>query len=156
MHIRRACKDDLKRVRELLLQVNNVHAQGRPDIFIKDGIKYTDEELLSIFENDNTPVYVFTDDEDFLCGYGFCIYEEVKNSTNMHDMKTCYIDDICIDENKRKHGIGESIYKHILKCAKEDGCDRITLNVWACNEGAFKFYEKMGLVPLKTMLEQKL
>jgi len=156
MLIRRAQIKDIDRVRELLFQVNNVHANGRPDIFIKDGIKYTNEELAAIFKDDKTPVYVYLNDEDFVCGYGFCIYEEVKGSTNMHDMKTCYIDDICIDENMRKQGIGERIYKHIVECAKKDGCNRITLNVWACNPGAVKFYQKMGLVPLKTMMEQKI
>lgn len=156
MLIRRAQKKDIERVKELLFQVNNVHAEGRPDLFKKGGIKYTDEELISIFGNDESPVYVYLDDEDYLCGYGFCVYEQVKDSSNMQDMKTCYIDDICIDADKRKQGIGEKIYRHILKCAKEDGCNRVTLNVWACNPGAVKFYEKMGLVPLKTMMEQKL
>lgn len=154
--IRRAEEKDLGRIIDLLFQVQGVHAEGRPDLFRKYGIKYSEGQVLRIISDDDRPVYVYVDEKDIVQGYGFCIYQYVYFNTSMCDNKTCYIDDICIDENMRKKGVGEAIYKHIVECAKKDGCDRITLNVWECNPGARKFYEKMGLVPLKTMMEQKL
>ena len=38
--------------------------------------------------------------------------------------------------------------------AREIGCYNVTLNVWTCNPGAQRFYEAMGMTPLKTCLEQ--
>ena len=154
--IRRALEMDMERIKNLLHQVQNVHADGRPDIFYHGGIKYTDEELKSILRDDHCPVYVFLDEENVVQGYAFCIYEEVKGSSNCCDMKTCYIDDICVDENCRHMQVGQRLYQHVVDTAKEAGCDRITLNVWECNPTAKKFYEKMGLVPLKTTMEYKL
>ena len=46
MNIRLAQDKDLEDIKCLLLQVNNVHADGRPDIFIKDCMKYKDKEIL--------------------------------------------------------------------------------------------------------------
>lgn len=61
-----------------------------------------------------------------------------------------------VDENARGSRVGKSIYHYVVDFAKENGFDNITLNVWAFNEGAYKFYEKCGMSPLKIMMKQKL
>ena len=65
-----------------------------------------------------------------------------------------YIDDICVDENARGKGAGKALYEHILAFARERGAYNVTLNVWSCNPGAAAFYEKLGLTPYKTGMEQ--
>ncbi|MCQ2546116.1 MAG: GNAT family N-acetyltransferase [Clostridia bacterium] len=154
--IRRAEKKDLARVNALLEQVLTVHAEGRPDIFIPGTKKYTDEELLSIFADEQSPVFVFADEEDVTRGYAFCAFEEIRNSNNMRDMKTLYIDDICVDENCRGQHIATRLYEYVKEYAKATGCDRITLNVWEVNPTARAFYDAMGMKPLKTVMEEKL
>lgn len=151
--IRRAEAKDLNRVNDLLHQVLTVHADGRPDIFIHGTKKYTDEELLELFKDDSKPIFVHTDDSGYVNGYAFCVFEEVKNVTNMYDMKTLYIDDVCVDEVCRGQHIATKLYEYVEKFAKENGCYRITLNVWEINPGARKFYEAMGMKPLKTTME---
>ena len=69
------------------------------------------------------------------------------------DVKTLYIDDLCVDEEKRGMHIGKQLYHHVLSFAKESNCYNVTLNVWSCNESAMKFYEKCGLVPQKVGME---
>lgn len=153
--IRRAEIRDTERVHELLSQVLTVHANGRPDIFIPGTRKYTDDELAEIFADDSTPVFVLTDEDDITLGYAFCIFEEIKDSNNMRDMKTLYIDDICVDENHRGKHIATQLYEYVKVFAKDAGCDRITLNVWEVNPVAKAFYESMGMKPLKTVMEEK-
>lgn len=41
IQIDRAAKQDIPRIKELLLQVNNVHAAARPDLFRTGGKKYS-------------------------------------------------------------------------------------------------------------------
>ena len=69
------------------------------------------------------------------------------------DIKTLYIDDLCVDENLRGRNIGKELYNAAVEFAKENGCYNLTLNVWSCNESAMKFYESCGLVPQKTSME---
>ena len=57
-----------------------------------------------------------------------------------------------LEECRGKH-IGTAIYQEILRYAKYRGCYNVTLNVWSCNEGAMKFYEKLGLKPQKIGME---
>lgn len=151
--IRKVQNKDLKGVNKLLHQVLEVHAKGRPDIFKSGTKKYNDDELLVIFNDPKTPIFVAIDDNE-LVGYCFCVYQETKESENMHAMKTLYIDDLCVDENCRGKHIGTKLYNYVIEYAKKNDFYNVTLNVWALNESAMKFYQKLGLVPLKTTMEK--
>lgn len=156
MLIRRAGQKDIDRINELLYQVHKVHSDGRPDIFTPGMKKYTSEELIEILKDDMRPVYVAVDEKDYVMGYAFCIYEEVKNCGGLADMKSLYIDDLCVDECYRGKSIGTALYEHVVEEAKKSECYRITLNVWCLNESAMGFYKKCGLQPLKIVMEQVL
>lgn len=139
----------------LLSQVLMVHAEGRPDLFRAGTRKYTDEELLSIFSDDTHPVFVAVDGGRVL-GHAFCEVQDFRGSNNMQPYLSIYIDDICVDEKSRGQHVGTALYQHVLTYARELGCYNVTLNVWTCNPGAQRFYEAMGMTPLKTCLEQVL
>ena len=111
--IRRARVSDIERLDHILFQVQDVHANGRPDIFIKGAKKYNDEQLTAIINDDQRPIFVYTDDNDMVLGYAFCIYEYVENNS-MHKMKTLYIDDLCVDENYRRRHIATDLYHYVL------------------------------------------
>lgn len=151
--IRRACERDIPRIMELLVQVNMVHHNGRPDLFKGPATKYTADELRAILKNDSTPVFVSTDGNDEVEGYAFCIQQQHVGSQLMTDVRTLYIDDLCVDERLRGQHIGKVLYVHVLAYAKAQGCYNVTLNVWTCNPSAMRFYEGCGLIPQKIGME---
>ena len=153
MKVRKASEKDIPKILDLLRQVDLVHHNGRPDIF-KVGTKYNAEEIKEIYNNEKAPILVCVDDSDLVLGYCFCIYKEVKNNSVLQDIKTLYIDDLCVDEKHRGRGIGTILYNAVLSEAKKAGCYHLTLNVWHLNQSAVKFYEKMGMKPLKTTMEK--
>lgn len=154
MDIRRAKEKDMDRINELLRQVCLVHHNGRPDLFKGDGSrKYTDDQLLEIIHDDRRPVFVAVDEAGCVLGYAFCIFQQHKNDNILTDIKTLYIDDLCVDEHIRGRHIGRALYESVLAFAKEEGCYNVTLNVWSCNEAAVKFYENCGLKPQKVGME---
>ncbi len=150
--VRRAGKDDVPAIMELLKQVNRVHYDGRPDLF-KLTTKYTEDELLAIVDDDQTPVFVGVDSDGRVLGHGFCVLQRPENTRLLNDILTLYIDDICVDEAARGQHVGKMIYEAIVAYARECGCYNVTLNVWGCNPGAIKFYENLGLVPYKIGME---
>lgn len=151
--IRKAEIKDIPRINQLLAQVDLVHHNGRPDIF-KIGNKYSDEELIEIINDEKKPILVYVDENDVVLGYCFCIYQQYVNNSIMTDIKTLYVDDLCVDENERGKHIGKQLYDSAVALAKNTGCYNLTLNVWSCNASAMKFYEKMGLVPQKVGMEK--
>ena len=154
MEIRRAEEADMPRIEELLRQVNLVHHKGRPDLFKYGARKYTDEELRVLIHDDSRPIFVALDGAGTVQGYAFCIFQQYVNHNIMTDIKTLYIDDLCVDEAVRGQHVGKRLYEFVLQYAKEIGCYNVTLNVWYCNESARKFYEACGLQPQKIGMEQ--
>ena len=151
MMIRRASKEDIQRIIELLHQVNMVHHVLRPDLFKPHTTKYNEQELESMLSDDTKPIFVFID-EDVL-GYAFCQITEVRGNQLLEDIKTLYIDDICVDEQARGRHVGKALYEYVRNYAKAIGCNNITLNVWEGNEPAWRFYKNMGMQVQKTTME---
>ncbi|MBR1772467.1 MAG: GNAT family N-acetyltransferase [Eubacterium sp.] len=152
MMVRRAIKSDIPRILELLVQVDMVHHNGRPDIFKGPTTKYTSAELEGILQDDKTPVFVCVEN-DKVVGHMFCIFKQEVNDSVLTDIKTLYIDDICVDEEARGLGVGKELFEYIKAYAKSEGFYNITLNVWSCNPGAMKFYEAMGMQAQKVGME---
>ena len=150
--IRKATTNDIPRILELLSQVNDVHAEGRPDYFIKGKRKYEENELRKILDDDTSPIFVCEEECD-VKGYAFCIIQDFSHCDNLHPDKSLYIDDICVDEKYRRQGIGKKLYKHVVQYAKEERCFNISLNVWDKNPEAKAFYESMGMTVQKVCME---
>lgn len=154
MQIRKAIEKDIDNLHALLTTVQQLHADGRPDIFIGGATKYTKGEIGEILACETTPVYVLVDDKDCAVGYAFCSINVQKKTNNLKEVKSFYIDDLCIDSSLRGKGYGTKLYEYVKGEAKKEGCYHLTLNVWHLNESAEKFYLKLGMRPLKTAMEE--
>ena len=151
--IRRAEEKDIPRMLDLLVQVCMVHHNGRPDLFNGPATKYSETELKALLQDPQRPIFAAVDENDVMQGYAFCIYEQIVGDQVRTDIRTLYIDDICVDEKARGQRIGKSLYEHVLAYARENGFYNVTLNVWACNTEAMKFYEACGMHPQKVGME---
>ena len=150
--VRLANETDIPRLEDLLYQVHGLHAEGRPDIFIPGCKKYTADQLREILADPvSTPVFVAVAD-GVLVGYCFCI-RQVQTAASMQKITTLYIDDLCVDAAMRGKGFGKVLYDHAVEYARMNGYYNLTLNVWACNPSAMRFYEKCGLSVQKVGME---
>lgn len=155
MKIRLAQEKDIDDIEKLLIQICTVHSKQRPDLFKSGGQKYNKSQIKEIISDKTKPVIVAYDEGDKrVIGYAMCIIKTVKNDTALCDMKSLYLDDLCVDESYRGKGVGKKIYEYLIEYAKKESCYNITLNVWEGNEGAKNFYNKCGLTLQKTTLEK--
>lgn len=77
--VRRAKVEDIPSILDLLVQVDMVHHNGRPDLFKGPTTKYNADELKIIIGDDSTPVFVCVDDDaddDKVLGHMFCIFKQ--------------------------------------------------------------------------------
>ena len=153
MNIRRAENKDIPTLMELLRQVHGVHYNIRPDVFKPTTTKYTPLELDKILNDPARPVLVATDENDSVLGYAFCVFKQALNDLLLTDIKSLYIDDLCVDENCRGKHVGSALYDAVLMLAKDSGCYNVTLNVWQGNDLAMEFYKAKGLKPQKIFME---
>ena len=155
MEIRLANKTDIPGMIHLLKQVGQVHHDIRPDLFRGGAQKYDEAALEALLQDASRPIFVGIEEGNML-GYCFCMIEEVQNNPVLCDVKSLYIDDLCVDETCRGQHVGSKLYDYVCRYAKKIGCRSITLNVWCGNESAMIFYEKQGMKPRNIHMEMKL
>ena len=119
MEIRRAKKEDIARLSDLLSQVLEIHAKLRPDLFMSGTTKYGKEQLEDMINDDGKPIYVAVIN-DYVVGYAMC---QIRVPTsNMYPIKVFHLDDLCVDEKYRKQGIGKALYQKVVETAKDNNC----------------------------------
>ena len=151
MQIRLAAQGDIPGLLGLLQQVGRVHHDIRPDLFRSDACKYDEKALHALLQDGQRPIFVA--EEDGILGYAFCILQRTEKDSVLADKRTVYIDDLCVDNTCRGQGVGKALYQTVLDFARQWGAYNVTLNVWAGNDSALHFYEKMGLKPQKFGME---
>lgn len=139
----------------LLQQVGQVHHHIRPDIFRSGAQKYDEIALQELLKDPTRPIFI-AEEAGQVLGYCFCIHKNYTGDPVLADRKELYIDDLCVEESCRNMGIATALYRHATEYAKRSGCQFITLNLWAGNDNALRFYEHMGLTPRSTTMESKL
>lgn len=152
MEIRFAQSRDIPGMLSLLQQVGEVHHQIRPDLFRSGAQKYDEAALEALLKNPDRPIFI-AQNEGQVTGYAFCILQITKDDPVLRDRKVLYIDDLCVDEAQRGHGIAGALYQQVCQYARSIGCDAVTLNVWSGNDTAMAFYQKCGLKPQKVGME---
>ena len=155
MEIRLASNTEIPGMIDLLQQVGEVHHQIRPDLFRAGAQKYNEADLEALLKDPDRPIFAAIE-EGKLLGYCFCVIEEVKENPVLCDVKSLYIDDLCVDESCRGQGVASGLYAHVCSYAKSIGCRSITLNVWCGNDNAMHFYESRGMKPRKIYMEASL
>ncbi|MGT2910511.1 N-acetyltransferase family protein [Streptococcus cameli] len=154
MTIRKASKTDIPALNNLLQDILLVHHEVRPDIFKKEGQKFSQEELEAIIADPAKPVFVYEKDGEVL-GHLFCQIQQLKAAV-LEPIKTLFIDDLCVSNTARGQQIGQQLMDFAVDYAKEIKCHNLTLDVWDDNQATKRFYERQNLVPQKTRFEMVL
>lgn len=63
--------------------------------------------------------------------------------------RTLHLEDLIVKEAQRGNGIGEALYKQVMKFAFDRGLKRVAWDVLDWNTGAIRFYERSGAKILK-------
>lgn len=152
--IRKAKIIDFQGIHNLIMQVHKLHVNERNDIY-KDVDPMDFEEFRTELSNSNN-IYLIAELENEIVGICFSQIKEISNNKIMKNRKILHIENICVDENHQKKGIGKKLYKQIVQLAKEKNIDNIELMVWGFNENAIKFYKNLGMNIKNLKFEQKI
>ena len=150
--IRKVEDKDYEDLVKLVYQVHELHYEHRPDIYV-DGNPLPKEYFDNMLNDENALNIVFEENGKIM---GLLMAEKKHNNAIpiAKERITYFIDDIVVDNNFRRKGIGKALYEYLLDIAKSDNVDSIELNVWAFNKSALKFYESLGMTVKNMKLEK--
>lgn len=150
--IRKVEDKDYEDLVKLVYQVHELHYEHRPDIYV-DGNPLPKEYFDNMLNDENALNIVFEENGKIM---GLLMAEKKHNNAIpiAKERITYFIDDIVVDNNFRRKGIGKALYEYLFDIAKSDNVDSIELNVWAFNKSALKFYESLGMTVKNMKLEK--
>lgn len=154
--VRKAQNKDAVKIAKMLISIGELHHTGRPDIYRDNLQKYDENDILEILKDENSPIFVATDENDEVAGYAFCQIKTVNQTDALVGRKYVYIDDFCTDEKYRRQNVGSMLMDYVKTEIKKMGIESIELNVWEFNDSAIKFYEKCGFVTQRREMEIKI
>ena len=151
--IRRAEKKDAARLAALLEIIAQLHHEGRPDIYGGGGAQYDIEAVEKKISNTDEIILVATDENDYVLGYTMSKIIDVEENGILLPYRKMYIDDVCVDPECRKCGVGKKLMESTKQEAVNAGCHIAELNVWAFNENAVNFYKNCGMTVQRMYME---
>ena len=152
MVIRFAKEDELEKINVLRKQVNDLHVEGKPDVF-KPGFSEELQNYVYYIFKDPEQKIVVVDKDGEICGFAILhhIYKPENPFMKVRDFLD--IDEFCVDEKHRREGIATALVDFIKNFAKEQGYHRLELNMWEFNQDALAFYEAAGFETFRRYME---
>ena len=135
-----ATKSDRAAVNELAAQVHALHVAWRPDIYEMPEELYPAERFDACLHNRELYVAKI---EGNVVGYALLQMRQTSRIGRIPG-KTMVIDELCVHEAVRGHGIGSQMMEDIHALARAFGCTDMKIGVYPQNEDAIRFYERFG------------
>ena len=133
MIVREAIKNDMPQVLELIKEL--AIFENEPNAV---EVTVTDLEREGFGENPLFTCFVAVlDDEIVGAALVYFRFSTWKG-------RTLHLEDLIVKEAHRSKGIGEALYKQVMKFAYDRGLKRVAWDVLDWNKGAIKFYERSG------------
>ncbi|MDD6395703.1 MAG: GNAT family N-acetyltransferase [Firmicutes bacterium] len=154
MMIRLAEKADLPSINQLRLQVHELHAGGRPDIFQPQFNAELTDHIYDIYDDENSEI-IAAEIDGKICGFAVVEFIEKPESPYSLARNFLRVVEFGVDKSCRRQGVGTQLFDYIKSFAAEKNLDTVELDMWEFNEGALKFYESVGFKTYRRYMEFK-
>ena len=152
MTIRFAEVKDLEKINVIRRQVNALHVNGKPGVFQPGFSEELRNYVYAAFRDPQKRIVVCEKDGR-ICAFAVLMHTVKPESVHSLARRFLEINELGVDEACRRQGIGRAMIDFIRDYAKQQGFDRMELNMWEFNEAALKFYEAVGFSTYRRYLE---
>lgn len=141
--IRLAVEKDASRILSLLELILQLHKSLYPKRFDNISSKYNLDDVIDLIFSRRIWVYEY---DGMVVGY----------IIGWAEGDVYFVDDLMVDPEYRRRGIGGMLLDYISDMAIRLGCNEIQLDVWLENESAIEFYVDGGFEVLKYRMFKKI
>lgn len=154
MNIRDIVQDDFQQIYELIGQLHELHVGNRPDIF--NDVDPCNKKDLENLINDEKIIALVAEDNGKIVGFCDVTIREPSINPLLTTRIVAYMEDLFVDKNYRKSGVGRLLFEQAQRASKKKNADVMELMVWTFNISAIDFYKEMGMSTQSYIMEKKL
>lgn len=152
MEIRYATAEDYASFIVLEAEIQAQHHLGAPGKFPPTGV-IAPEDFRALLARSDEKILVAVEAGTLVAYLQYELVDE-PGSYYTYPEKLLYVEVLTVKATHRRRGIGEALLAHAEAAARAFGASRITLDVWAFNDGAIRFYERAGFTPIRHLLSK--
>ena len=115
--VRFAEEKDLDEINELRKQVNDIHVEGRPDVF-KAGFGTEIRDFVKIIMNGENSDIIVAERNGIICGMACVDYVNKPESPYSKARNFYHVQEIAVDEIYRRHGVAKELLEFMIEDAK--------------------------------------
>lgn len=150
--VRRAVKEDARRVAELAVKLARQHENYDARRFARLYDEADAERYYGSRHQTTDEVVLVAEIDDRIIGFAYIQYEE-KDYPNLLET-AAWLHDIYIEETARAQNAGKLLIENSIRTARDLGADKLMLSVAAKNTYARQFFERQRF--RETMVEMML
>jgi diamine N-acetyltransferase len=151
IRVRHARRDDWRAVRELLREVDDLHAALAPEYF--RSAPRTDDDWSRLMDEGNGAMFVVepAGEAGAVALLVARIYDTPDNPA-MVQRRRLHIETVVVGRAHRRQGIGRRLMDEAVAWGRGHGAVEVVLTTWVGNAGAQAFYERLGYRELSRVL----
>ena len=142
---------DRAAVNHLARQIHQLHINWRPDIYRMPEELFPEERFAELIAK--RELYV-AKVGGTVVGYAMVTIRD-QDLPELMKRKVFHIQQFCVDEEFRNHGIGTQMMEELRVLARAFGCTDLQLNVYPENDAAVSFYQKCGFMIQNINMQRK-
>ena len=143
--------DDRAKVNRLARQVHELHVQWRPDLYTMPEELFPEELFSELVKNRELYVAKMG---GTVVGFAWVRMRQ-SEGVGLITRKVMLLNQLCVDEALRGHGIGTQMMEEVRILAKAFGCTDMQLGVYPENDAAVSFYQKCGFMIQNINMQRK-
>ena len=150
IQIRTATINDYESVIKIISQVQDMHVEWRPDIYMHNDNLISKEVFEKIVES-NT-FFVAENDNEKIVGVLEIAFRHIESPAHV-TRDIIFIDTMAVAEKYRGLGVGHKMFEFLKIMKIEKNMDGIELQVNARNRDAYEMYKKYGFTEKSINME---
>lgn len=151
--VRDATPDDLPTLVDLVMEVQQLHVDGRPDLF-REPDRMDLADFMSARLADHCVLVAIIDGD--VVGYLLAEHEERDANPFRQAHSTWHVHHIAVNADTRRAGAGRTLIQALTDRARSIGSSSVQLSSWAFNSHAHEFFEAQGFAPMSITFEHRL
>lgn len=142
---------DCAEVNRLARQIHQLHVDWRPDIYQMPEELFSEEQFQELIGTRQMYVGKLN---GIVVGYAILKIREYNWPAVVY-RRVMVLDQLCVEETLRGHGLGTAMMEDIRALAKAFGCTDMQLGVYPQNDAAVSFYQKCGFMIRSINMQRK-
>jgi ribosomal protein S18 acetylase RimI-like enzyme len=155
--VRRASVEDYDELNTLVGEADALHARLLPGYFKRpQRPARSRSELARLLGSLDEVIYVIDDPDGGLCALVHVQIYDTPPTPGLVARRRAHVDNIVVATRSRRQGLGRVLMDAAAAWARAKGAEELLLTVWAGNDGAERFYERLGFGRVSSVLGKQL